>query len=49
MQGSWSSALKQTMLWWLYRLFASRHHRLHATCHTVMAAGMGVMLVLMNG
>lgn len=38
-----------TMLWWLYRLFASRHHRLHATCHTVMAAGMGVMLVLMNG
>jgi len=38
-----------TMLWWLYRLISSRHHRLHATCHTVMAAGMGVMLVLMNG
>ncbi|OAN40770.1 DUF5134 domain-containing protein [Microbacterium sp. H83] len=38
-----------TMLWWLYRLACSRHHRLHATCHIVMAAGMGVMLILMNG
>ena len=38
-----------TMLWWLFRLIRSGHHRLHATCHAVMAAGMGVMLVLMNG
>lgn len=38
-----------TMLWWLSRLIRSGHHRLHAACHAVMAAGMGVMLVLMNG
>lgn len=38
-----------TMLWWLYRLISRHHHRLHATCHSVMATGMGLMLVLMNG
>lgn len=35
-------------LWWIYRVSTSPGHRLHATCHAVMAAGMGVMLVLMN-
>jgi hypothetical protein len=35
-------------LWWLWRFFAVRGHRLHSLCHTVMAAGMGLMLFLMN-
>lgn len=34
--------------WWLWRVIAGRHHRIHALCHTAMAAGMGGMLVLMN-
>lgn len=36
------------MLWWLYRAVAARGHRLHALCHALMAAGMGLMLWLMN-
>lgn len=35
-------------LWWLYRAATTRGHRLHAFCHALMAAGMGVMLWLMN-
>ena len=35
-------------LWWLCRFLGVRGHRLHSLCHTVMAAGMGVMLFLMN-
>ncbi|WP_026927718.1 DUF5134 domain-containing protein [Granulicoccus phenolivorans] len=35
-------------LWWLGRTVTGRRHRLHAGCHTVMAAGMGVMLVAMS-
>lgn len=38
-----------TMLWWLYSLLRRRHHRVHTTCHTVMATGMAAMLILMNG
>lgn len=34
--------------WQLYRLASSRHHRVHAACHAVMALGMAAMLVLMN-
>lgn len=35
-------------LWWIYRLVATPHHRLHTLCHVVMAAGMSGMLFLMN-
>lgn len=35
-------------VWQIYRLVSSRHHRVHAACHTVMALGMAAMLVLMN-
>lgn len=35
--------------WWIWRLFRSSHHRIHSVCHIAMAAGMGWMLVLMNG
>lgn len=35
--------------WWLWRLVTVRGHRLHIACHMVMAAGMGIMLALMNG
>ncbi|WP_285362881.1 DUF5134 domain-containing protein [Microbacterium sp. LMC-P-041] len=36
-------------VWWIWRLFRSSHHRIHSLCHIAMAAGMGWMLVLMNG
>ncbi|OIU86408.1 DUF5134 domain-containing protein [Microbacterium sp. AR7-10] len=35
-------------LWWLYRAVAIRGHRMHVLCHVLMAAGMGLMLWLMN-
>lgn len=35
-------------LWQVYRFVTVRHHRLHASCHAVMGAGMAAMLVLMN-
>jgi hypothetical protein len=34
---------------WIWRLFRSTHHRIHSFCHIAMAAGMGWMLMLMNG
>lgn len=37
------------LVWWLYRFVTVRAHRLHRFCHLVMAAGMGTMLLLMNG
>lgn len=36
------------MLWWILRAVAVKGHRLHASCHAVMGAGMAAMLVLMN-
>ena len=36
-------------VWWIWRLIRSTHHRIHSVCHVAMAAGMGWMLVLMNG
>lgn len=35
-------------VWQLTRLVGSKHHRIHAACHTVMSAGMALMLWLMN-
>lgn len=36
-------------VWWVWRSFRSSHHRIHSLCHILMAAGMGWMLILMNG
>lgn len=35
-------------LWWLYRLLVAPGHRVHLLCHVLMAAGMAIMLVMMN-
>lgn len=35
-------------LWWTYELLRSRGRHLHLLCHAGMAAGMGLMLVVMN-
>ncbi|MCZ7418653.1 MULTISPECIES: DUF5134 domain-containing protein [unclassified Micromonospora] len=37
-----------TALWWLYRTMTASRHRLHSLSYSVMAAGMGTMLLLMN-
>ncbi|MTK04446.1 DUF5134 domain-containing protein [Micromonospora sp. CP22] len=37
-----------TALWWLYRATTKSRHRLHSLSYSVMAAGMGAMLLLMN-
>jgi Domain of unknown function (DUF5134) len=36
-------------LWWLYRAATTAGHRLHQVSYAVMAAGMGTMLLVMNG
>ncbi|MFY1692904.1 DUF5134 domain-containing protein [Plantactinospora sp. WMMB782] len=38
-----------TALWWLYRAATAAGHRLHRASYATMAAGMGTMLLLMNG
>lgn len=35
-------------LWWSHRARTMKRHRLHASCHAAMGAGMAAMLILMN-